>query len=502
MNGRCTLLAAFVCAIAVCACQPGMRGAVTSPASEFDAARAWLTAAVDSVLSGPVLAQTHVGIAVASLGDTALLVDRNADRLFVPASNAKLPVALAALEMLGPGATFETGVWLDTAARDTVVSGNLYLVAGGAPDLNDGDLRALARRLAAIGVRRVDGDLVLDATLFDSTAFGPGWMWDEGPYAYNPPVSPFMLNRNTVSITVRPGPEAGAAPVVSLEPPDAGVSAQIEAVTTPEAGLRELRIERSAETVIVAGHIGPGASPITRIRTVHDPVAYAGSVFRSSLADAGISVVGVTRFGALPDSGAVRLAGVRSAPVDVLVRRFLKESDNLVGEALVKHLGVAGSGGGTWSQGLSAVRRSLGRVACLDSNRYRLADGSGLSRYSLFSPRQMVEVISAAACRFDVGPELLSALPIGGEDGSLARRLRDSHSTVRAKTGTMSGVSCLSGVVRAENGRLLAFSIMMNGYTGSSRPYRRAQDRIVGLLRQWAGPWSGECGQPRLWTCP
>ncbi len=194
--------------------------------------------------------------------------------------------------------------------------------------------------------------------------------------------------------------------------------------------------------------------------------------FIESLADAGVDLVGGVRSGLAPDSGGITLAWSESAPVDVLVRHFLKRTDNLYGESLVKQMGYVWSGRGTWPAGLSAVRRSLSAMVGIDSTTYRLADGSGLSRYSEFSPRMLATVVAGAYASFEIGPEFAAALPIGGTDGTLSGRMGvlEVPGCVRAKTGTMSGVTCLAGLVETEDGERLAFALMMNGFIGSARP--------------------------------
>jgi len=454
--------------------------------------------AIDSLLAAPEMVPTHVGIAVRSLDYHQWLVLHDADKLFVPASNTKLLVAAAALYVLGPQARFSTAVMTDAAVIDSILAGDVYLVARGAPDLVTGQLVTLAGRLRALGVRRIDGALVLDATYFDSTAFGPGWMWDEGPVSYNAPVNAFMLNDNTVTITARPGPAPDAPVRVEVTPADAGIPVVVTALTRGRTtDGPPLVVERPRDAFVVRGTLPIGAQPIAVDRSVPDPAGYAGAVFAGALRRMGVTLVGPVRAGAAPAS-ARTLAEVPSALADFLVRRFLKESHNLTGEALVKQLGVATNRGGTWRGGLAAIRAALADLANVDPAAYYLADGSGLSRYTEVSPRTFVEVIAAAADRFSMSPEFLAALSIGGTDGTLVHRLGegDMAGQVRAKTGTMHGVSCLSGIVVTRAGERLAFSILMNGFTGSAAALWYTQEEIVAALRGIPPPWAVPAGSP------
>ena len=439
---------------------------------------------LDSLLQMPALRQTHVGVSVRSLDRNEWLVERNADRLFVPASNAKLLTATAVLHVLGPAARFATTLVSSVPPENGVVHGDICLVAGGAPDLTTADLVRMTDRIREAGITTIEGNLILDATLFDSTAWGPGWMWDEGPYSYNAPVNAFMLNHNTVTIAVRPT-EPDHPPTAELTPRSAGVPIRVEAVTlAARTEGAPLEIIRPETEIVVGGGIVHTSPVVRRTRTVPDPVAYAGNVFASCLHEQGITVQGRTHTGTAPPDCTI-LARAYSAPVDVLVRRFLKHSDNLVGEALIKHLGLERKGTGSWRAGLSAVREALNEVAGLDSTTYRLADGSGLSRYTQVTPRQIVQVLTSAHESFHIGPELSAALPVSGTDGTLANRLRSDCESIRAKTGTMSGTSTLSGILETLAGERLAFSIMMNGFVGSSGTVRRFQDEITRTIRRF-----------------
>ncbi len=452
---------------------------------------------IEAILARPELAPTNVGFAVWSLDRNAWLVERNADKLFVPASTAKLLLAVATLHTFGPAAAFRTLLLADregsSARDDSVLAGNLYLVGGGNPDLSTGDLMDLAERLRAIGIRRVQGNLVLDATHFDSTAFGPGWMWDETAYPYGARVNAFMLNGNTVRITIRPGKTVGDTVRVAVSPRSAGLPFAVNATTRSDTtGGPPLWVTRAGDlpVTVVSGSMLIGSNPVVVTRTVPDAAAYAGSVFLDALASVGISVEGDLAFGVAPEDSAQVVAVASSAPTDLLVRRLLKESDNLVAETLVKQLGRRVNGEGSWPAGLSAVRRSLAAFAGLDSTAYCLADGSGLSRYTQVSPRMIVRVIARACDEFTVAPEFLSALAIAGVDGTLARRLTDGDVAgyVRGKTGSMSSISSLSGVLVTQAGERLTFSLIMNGFVGSSAQVRRAQDDLVRLLRRYPPP--------------
>ncbi|HPU85110.1 MAG TPA: D-alanyl-D-alanine carboxypeptidase/D-alanyl-D-alanine-endopeptidase [Candidatus Latescibacteria bacterium] len=446
-----------------------------------------IAASLDTIAQRRALASAQVGIAVWSFDRREWVYEKNADRLFVPASNAKVLIGAAALHTLGPAKTFSTTLTADRVPipGDSVLTGNIYLYGGGNPDLVTGDLVGFAETLRASGIRRIRGSVVVDASHFDSENYALGWSWEDRPYPYCPPISAFLLNGNVVQVTVRPGSAPGRPVHVTLLPRDAGVPVSVAARTGGEHNTSSrIRVERSNSGIVVKGTMGGRAEPITVWRTVPDPVRYAGSVFMGALQDAGITVERGMSIGTSPRNLPV-LARVYSDPVDVILRRYLKRSDNLLGETLVKQMGVAASGRGTWEDGLSAVRRALREIAGLDSNAYRLADGSGLSRLNEISPRMLVQVITSASSSFSLAPEFLSALSTAGVDGTLSRRMTEDETRayLRGKTGTLSGVSSLSGVVESRSGERFACAIMMNGTSPSAQTMRQAQDDVVRVLR-------------------
>ncbi|HTR81544.1 MAG TPA: D-alanyl-D-alanine carboxypeptidase/D-alanyl-D-alanine-endopeptidase, partial [Bacteroidota bacterium] len=138
---------------------------------------------------------------------------------------------------------------------------------------------------------------------------------------------------------------------------------------------------------------------------------------------------------------------------------------------------------GTSEHGISAVNRILASWG-IDSTKYLMVDGSGVSHYDLVTPETFIQLLRAIYMQKGLFDLYYRSLPIAGVDGLLASRMKNSpaQNDLRAKTGTIRGVSALSGYVRTADGELLAFSMMMQNYIGSGEPYRRAQDAIGVLM--------------------
>lgn len=423
-------------------------------------------------------------------GDT--LFSREADRLYTPASNLKLFTAASALLALGPDHRFVTPLLATGPVDGDTLRGDLVLGGAGDPDLVTEDLAALADTLAALGVRAVEGDVRADASRFDDVEWGPGWMWDDGPYWYWPYVSALTLNDNTVTVVVRPGPGPGDPVTATLVPATGYVAVNVRAVTVADSAgaLDVVRHWTPKENVIdVEGTMAAGSDSVAEIRTVEDPARYAATVFAELLEARGIAIAGEpTRAPLEPGVPADTLARHVSEPLAESVRNFLKISDNLTGEQLVKTLAAEIDGPpGSYDAGLAVERRILAGEAGIDTTRVHLADGSGVSRYNLVTARGITTLLAAMDAREDLREAWWAALPIAGVDGTLEDRMRGTAAEGRArgKTGTLSGVTALSGYVPTAGGETLAYSMIFEFFTGPTAPRRAVQDSIAAALARF-----------------
>ncbi|RMH41787.1 MAG: D-alanyl-D-alanine carboxypeptidase/D-alanyl-D-alanine-endopeptidase [Deltaproteobacteria bacterium] len=464
-----------------------------------DGAAAAIGAAVEaSIRERPLLHSARVGIAVVDVATGRELYARDGDGGYSVASNAKLATAAAALARLGPDFRYETAVYADTFdAASGTVRGDLIAVGRGDPSLDADDLRRLARQLRAAGVRRVTGGLALDDSYFDAEALPPHF--DEQPdehASFRAPVSALALNFNAVAIVVRPGAKAGAPAVVSVDPPNDYVRVA-GGVATTRSGRQRVSVvpvaRPGALEVKVAGRVRAD-SGVRRYRLrVPDPFAYFGAALRHALAAEGIQLRRRTVVRATPSPQALRLAAVASPPLAVLVRGMGKYSNNFVAEMVFKTLGAesrAEPGPATWRDAQRAVRDFLVADIGLADGSFRLENGSGLFDATDMTPRQLARLLRAAYRDFRYGPDFVAALAFGGADGTLSERFVDGPADrqVRAKTGTLDGVSALSGYVAVDGARPLAFSILVNDVPdarGALRDARGLQDDIVEALIAW-----------------
>ncbi len=455
---------------------------VTRPTDPLEALRY----DIDQVLMDSIFIPSDASVKIVSLATGEVLYERSSRRLFRPASNMKLLTTAAGLHYLGAEFQFKTEVIADSVDSTGVVVPNLYLKGYGNPDLRTSDLDSLALVLRHNGITAVAGDIRADISYFDSLYWGEGWMWDDEPYAYEAFISPLNVNDNCVEVAIIPGQSAGDSATVFVTPPTSYVSLQANVRTVSDTVLRPWNVTRlfmqRLNTIVAEGEVLATPETLRTAVTIWRPELYAAQLFRESLERAGIPVRGTTGVGSAPANS--RVLAVHRHPIDTMIVNLNKSSDNLSAEALLKTIAAETAGApGSASQGIRKVNEFLSGLG-IDTTGHRQVDGSGLSYYNVLTTSMLVQLLEGMYRRTDLFPLFYRSLPIAGVDGTIDRRMQGTpaQGNLRAKTGTLSGVSSLSGYVRSADGEWLVFSMTMQNYISGAHRYRDAQDRIGALL--------------------
>ena len=449
---------------------------------------------LDTLLADPRFEGSQVGLVVrdATTGET--LYDRNGGTRLLPASNTKLFSSTAAMHTLGAGYRFHTDVLANAPVRGGNLLGDLYLKGYGDPTSLESDYVALAKQVAESGVRRIDGDLIADDSYFDKVRLGDTWSWDDEPFYYSAQISALTLAPNTdydsgtAIVDSLPGATVGA-PVKLALVPATSVIKLVNTATTGAAGSdNTLTIERDHGTnvVRVSGSVPADDTGGQEWVTVWEPTLYAADVFRRALAAQGIQVDGHVRTAATP-AAAKQLARDESMTVGELMNPFLKLSNNMHAETLVKAMGAVAEADGSWSAGLGVVTDYAKSVG-VDSSTIRLSDGSGLSRKVNVTAKSVTDILIGARNE-PWFQQWYDALPIAGNPdrftgGTLRSRMRNTPAAnnLHGKTGSLTGVTALSGYVSDKDGRKLVFSMISNNYLVSPRS---VEDAVGVTLASW-----------------
>jgi len=444
---------------------------------------------LDLILNDPALAHAIAGIKIVSLRTGEVFYERSADLLAHPASNQKLLTSATALSLLGPAYVFRTSVACDSAQKvESTISGDLYLIGRGNPDLTDKDLFGLAQNLAQMGITEIRGNLVCDDFYFDDLRWGSGWMWDDDPSDLFSRFTALTVNDNAVVVRVTPADSLDRPARVQITPPTDHVVLVNKSVTVKRKSqidslkLSPLLITRNWQqnenTILVDGALAQNESPQEETLNVLHPEIYCGKLFRDALRTAGITVQGNVIRGEAPAK--IKILAEHRSPMMPILINLNKTSDNLTAELLLKTIGAEKFGRpGTAAKGIRAMQQFFSAVG-VDTNAVYSADGSGVSHYNLITPANLVNLLTAMWKNFSIRNEFITTLPIAGVDGSLGGRMKGTAAAgvLHAKTGTISAVSTLSGYTTTADGEELAFSFMMQHFLGSSRAVRSIQDRL------------------------
>lgn len=458
--------------------QPVEKKATT--ASTLDKNVLSLRQQLDGIAAERLLKRLRVGVEVLSLRSGDVLYSRNADRLFNPASNTKLLTTAAALALLGKDYRYRTSLHGAEPDEDGVIVGDVDLRGSGDPSLTTTDLAGLARQLAARGVIRIEGAILADGRARDPA--GKRLAAEAGSG------SGLILNRNGYTIRVRPT-APGRPALVDVQPQADYFSLRATVKTVPKRRTR-LRTSVSREegrrlVVHVSGRVRPGRDVRIKQR-IGDASFYATSTLKQALNDFGVEVQAGVRSGSLP-AEAPLLAEHWSKPLADVCRVSNKDSNNFVAEAIFRSVGGGRFGlPGSMAKGRQAVAEIMKRYG-LAPSAYRMVNGSGLTHENRISPSALAQLLRRLYFELPFAPEFLASLAVAGIDGTIRGRFHGTGAAglVRAKTGTLSGVSALSGYV-GKGDDVLVFAILMEGFRHKRTPLvRTAQVRMVTAMLRY-----------------
>ena len=457
-----------------------------------------LRADLEGIFSDPRLAQAQLGIKVFSLDRSEVLYEKNPRQLLIPASGNKIITAVVALMRLGPSFRFQTRIFADGPVENGMLKGNLIISGSGdpsgSPQFRSGDPFAIfalwAVKLKERNIRAISGDILGVSGAFGKPVFGQGWEWDDLPESYAAPASALQFNGNTIALEISPGTDEGIAASIRTSPLEGYLKIDNHVVTGPENGTPDIRVIRgeSDEAFEMRGTIPAKAAPVIRDVAVRDPMRYYLSAFTHVMAREGIDTGQCAiREAEACDSSRLSLLWVHESPgLPVVLKALLKESINICAETMVRALSLELRGAAEFDRGKEIVKETL-QQAGIEPDTYLFADGSGLSRRNLQSAESFVRLLSFVR-RNSSFHLFYDALAVAGIDGTLSGRMKGStaENNVRAKTGTMTGVSSISGYVTTADGEMLAFSMAANNLIAPKGTAESIQDSALIRLTEFS----------------
>lgn len=477
------------------------------------------------------------GVQIVSLETGQTLFEQNASKLLKPASNAKLFTAALALDRLGPDFRITTSLYAKARPDAAgVLTSDLIVYGRGDPSFaarfNNGDyeksLEPFLNAVAAVGIKRIEGDIVGDETYFRGPRFGSGWTWDDLQYYYGAEVSALTLEDNVLDLVFNPGAKPGNLCEFTVKPETKFMTFVNRAATVAgeKKSLIELYRPVGENRVFIKGQIPIGGKSVIDSVAVHDPALFFVAQLRQALSSRGIPVTGKLRTISWTDPESerinpgklVELASYQGQPLREILTKTLKASQNLYAQLLLLQVGaayelkelqadktrpptaptnrlpteVSGAIDSPLAQtsedvGLAELKKFTKEMGIRDSE-ILLDDGSGLSRGALVTPAAIVGLLKFM--KHHRHADVFSgALPIAGVDGSLRNRMKGTLAAgnIRAKTGHFSLVDTLSGYATSARGEPLVFSIMLNNYSNASHSGREEVDHLAVMLAEFSG---------------
>lgn len=405
-----------------------------------------------------------------------------------PASVMKLVTAFVAYERFGPARSWSTRLASDATLSRGVLEGNLYVIGSGDPAFDHERAAKLIQRLRALGIERIRGDIILDASAlklpphdaaaFDGRALRP---YNSGPHG-------LLLNYNTLQFILFPGQGGKQAVKTITEPLLDGLEID-NRITTADGPCQvwhrnlEARLE-DGQRLVLSGSLPASCGPRTWSAAPLDPEQYASALVATLWREAGGQLDGRVRSGLAP-LGALTLLTHESPPLTDIVRDMNKWSSNLIARQLLANLAATASTApeaDMVSAGAEIARLTLA-AAGLSTTGLHIENGSGLSRIERVRADMLGQMLKLAWQRPWM-PEFIAALPIAGLDGTAQRHLQHSPARGQAhiKTGTLNGVRAIAGYVLDREGRRHVVVMMVN------HPAAASAGKAFDALLEWV--WS------------
>lgn len=406
--------------------------------------------------------------------DLKVLLDVNGNKVMIPASITKIATASAILAHFSPGHKFKTQLLTSGEIKDGVLKGNLYLKGGGDPSFVSENMWYLVNAFTRSNIKKIEGDLVVDDSLFDKVRFDSSRQKERVDRAYDAPVGAMSFNWNSVNIFVRSNGKGNGATVFA--DPENDYIRLVNKAKTSGGSENKLFVDReddkkfSGDVIQVAGTIGQGLKEVVIFKNITQPDLWAGANLKSFLAQRGIELTGTVKNGVTPEKADL-VADSDSKAIEQIVADMNKFSNNYVAEMLTKNLGtVKKTKDASLSDGMLLINEHVQSLG-VPADQFQLESPSGLTRENKMSSFAMWKVLEHLHDDFRVQPEFLTSLPIAGVDGTLKKRMKNSPAErwVRAKTGYLTNVVSLAGYAGIADGRVITFSFIYNGSTDETK---------------------------------
>lgn len=435
--------------------------------------------ALKEFLLQPEYKNALVGIHIQDLESGKTIFELNAEKLLIPASTMKLITSTTALELLGADYRFKTKLgYIGKTGKNNALNGDLVIIGGGDPTLgseyfqehyfNTHFLEVWAQKIKAAGIQKVRGDLILDGSIYDSEKIPTTWIWEDIGNYYGAGANAFTVYDNLFRITFNSPRNAGkATTITSVFPKIEGIVISNEVLSADNnSDLAYVFGSPLDKKRVIRGTIPRNRNAFTIKAAIHHPEEILAQELLKYLAKEGVFISGKIRFEKVNQKAFQTVYIQESPTLDEIVKVLNYESINLFAEHLVKQIAVEKSEVGNREVGIKIIKEYW-ELKEISTEQFFMEDGSGLSHFNAVSPLFFTNVLSYMAKESPNKKAFLNSLP-GAGNGTLSRFSPQLFpgNTLKAKSGSMTRVRCYAGYLKLDSGKTVAFSIMVNQFSG------------------------------------
>ncbi|HVO72919.1 MAG TPA: D-alanyl-D-alanine carboxypeptidase/D-alanyl-D-alanine-endopeptidase, partial [Ignavibacteriaceae bacterium] len=383
----------------------------------------------------------------------------------------------------------QTSLYYTGKILNGTLYGDLYVAGGLDPDFTTGDLDSLISIISLLKINEITGKIIGDVSVKDSLFWGKGWMWDDDPSADAPYLSALNINKNCIKVLIK-GKKTDDHAEIILQPPTGYVTTINTCTVIPAYEKDSVTIDRDwinrKNTLLIKGTVKKTLEPDTvsaeKILNLFEPEKYFLTLLRERLDAKKISGKKDIALNKIPRY-AVRIFTFERT-IDSVIVNMNKISDNLSAEMLLYALGGKDTVKPASEEAGLKLVDSLIALSGFNPGNYKLADGSGVSRYNLVSAELLLGILKFIYGHPEIFNLIYKSFPAAGVDGTLKTRMISTaaENNVHAKTGELNGVNALSGYLNSAGGDLIAFSILIQNYTGPSAQAQFFIDEICRIL--------------------
>lgn len=441
------------------------------------------------ILEGSEFKSANISISIRDLKSNSEICNHRPDNLTIPASTMKVITTATALEILGPDFKFETRLsYSGFITKEGILKGNLYIQGGGDPTLgssklgNKDFLTSWVTAVQKCGIKKIEGNVIADESLFDDEGVNPKWTWEDIGNYYAPGIYALAYRDNTLQVTFKTGNAGTAAEIVSISPdiPGLVIDNKLMSSTINFDSAWFYGAPKSLHRT-VRGAIPMNKSAFVVKADIPDPAGLLVTDFKSKLNESGIEINGNKEFF---DAKKMIFYVHYSVPLASLITETNQKSNNLYAEQIFKSLSI-NSGQPAGNNSSLNIIRNYWKSKGLDIEQLAQADGSGLSPLNAVSASFMTGLLVYMYNKSPYKNEFINSLSVSGKSGTLSGMFVNTplEGKVFGKSGTISKVRCYTGYIFTEN-KKLAFTCMVNNYRGKSADMaKRIEDLLLKITK-------------------